>query len=108
MEVLKKEKDSDKVLSGAIFGLYAADDIVSSKGKVLLAKDTLIELKTTDEDGKIQFVADLPIDSRYYIKELAAPDGYVTRNRRNSLLSTRAVEPVLQSMRSPLKMNRLR
>ena len=68
VEVLKKEKDSDKVLSGAIFGLYAA----------LLAKDTLIELKTTDEDGKIQFVADLPIDSRYYIKELAAPDGYVT------------------------------
>ena len=78
VEVLKKEKDSDKVLYGAIFGLYAADDIVSSKGKVLLAKDTLIELKTTDEDGKIQFVADLPIDSRYYIKELAAPDGYVT------------------------------
>ena len=78
VEVLKKEKNSDKVLSGAIFGLYAADDIVSSKGKVLLAKDTLIELKTTDEDGKIQFVADLPVDSRYYIKELAAPDGYVT------------------------------
>lgn len=78
VEVLKKEKDSDKVLSGAIFGLYAADDIVSSKGKVLLAKDTLIELKTTDKDGKIQFVADLPDDSRYYIKELAAPDGYVT------------------------------
>lgn len=78
VEVLKKEKGSDKVLSGAIFGLYAADDIVSSKGKVLLAKDTLIELKTTDEDGKIRFVADLPVDSRYYIKELAAPDGYVT------------------------------
>ena len=78
VEVLKKEKDSDKVLSGAIFGLYAADDIVSSKGKVLLAKDTLIELKTTDEEGKIQFAADLPVDSRYYIKELAAPDGYVT------------------------------
>ena len=78
VEVLKKEKDSDKVLSGAIFGLYAADDIVSSKGKVLLAKDTLIELKTTDEEGKIRFVADLPVDSRYYIKELSAPDGYVT------------------------------
>ena len=78
VEVLKKEKDSDKVLSGAIFDLYAADDIVSSKGKVLLAKDTLIELKTTDEEGKIQFAADLPVDSRYYIKELAAPDGYVT------------------------------
>ena len=74
-----------------------------------MRKTTLIELKTTDEEGKIQFVADLPVDSRYYIKELAAPDGYVTdQERRNSLLSTRAVEPVLQSMRSPLKMNRLR
>lgn len=51
---------------------------LDNKGKVLLAKDTLIELKTTDEEGKIQFVADLPVDSRYYIKELAAPDGYVT------------------------------
>ena len=31
VEVLKKEKDSDKVLSGAIFGLYAADDIFKRK-----------------------------------------------------------------------------
>lgn len=109
VEVLKKEKDSDKVLSGAIFGLYAADDIVSSKGKVLLAKDTLIELKTTDEDGKIQFVADLPVDSRYYIKELAAPDGYVTdQEPQEFTFEYQGSEPVLQSMRSPLKMNRLR
>ena len=30
INVLKKEKDSDKVLSGAIFGLFAAEDITSA------------------------------------------------------------------------------
>ena len=40
--------------------------------------DTLIELKTTDVDGKISFIADLPIDGTYYVKELYAPDGFVT------------------------------
>ena len=51
VNVLKKEKDSDKVLSGAIFGLFAAEDITSASGKVLIEKDTIIELKTTDESG---------------------------------------------------------
>ena len=51
VNVLKKEKDSDKVLSGAIFGLFAAEDIVSASGKVLIEKDTIIELKTTDESA---------------------------------------------------------
>ena len=77
VNVLKKEKDSDKLLSGSIFGLFAADDIVSSSGKVLIEKDTIIELKTTDESGWIHFIADLPISAKYYLKELYAPNGYV-------------------------------
>ena len=77
VNVLKKEKDSDKVLSGAIFGLYAAEDIVSASGKVLIEKDTIIELKTTDESGWIHFMADLPINAKYYLKEIYAPNGYV-------------------------------
>ena len=78
--VLKKEKDSDRVLAGGIFGLFTSDDIVSASGKVLLEADTLIELKTTDEDGIISFIADLPVDGKYYVKELYAPDGFVTTN----------------------------
>lgn len=88
VEVLKKEKDSDKVLSGAIFGLYAADDIVSSKGKVLLAKDTLIELKTTDEDGntvdewvskeEAHIIKGLIVGKKYKMTETKPADGYVT------------------------------
>ena len=77
VNVLKKEKDSDKVLSGAIFGLFAAEDITSAGGKVLIEKDTIIELKTTDESGCIHFIADLPIRAKYYLKEIYAPDGYV-------------------------------
>ena len=77
VNVLKKEKDSDKVLSGAIFGLFAAEDITSAGGKVLIEKDTIIELKATDESGWIHFIADLPIRAKYYLKEIYAPDGYV-------------------------------
>ena len=77
VNVLKKEKDSDKVLSGAIFGLFAAKDITSASGKVLIEKDTIIELKNTDESGWIHFIADLPIRAKYYLKEIYAPDGYV-------------------------------
>ena len=78
MNVLKKEKDTDRVLKGGIFGLYTRNDILSASGKVLMEADTLIELKTTDVDGKISFIADLPIDGTYYVKELYAPDGFVT------------------------------
>lgn len=77
VEVLKKERGTDRVLSGAVFGLFTKEDILSAKGKVLMEADTVIELKTTDADGRIHFVADLPIDGKYYVKELYAPNGFV-------------------------------
>ena len=78
VQVLKKEKDSDRVLKGAIFGLFTAEDIKSVSGNVLLEADEIIEQKTTDENGRITFLADLPVDGKYYVKELQAPDGFVT------------------------------
>lgn len=78
VSVLKKEKDTDRVLEGAIFGLFAGEDILSESGNVLIEADTVIELKTTDADGRIAFVADLPVGYAYYVKELYAPDGFVT------------------------------
>lgn len=78
--VLKKEKDKERVLAGGIFGLFTREDIKNASGDVLLEADTLIELKTTDENGQITFTADLPVDGNYYVKELYAPDGFVTTN----------------------------
>ena len=76
--VLKKEKDTDRVLAGGVFGLYTSEDIKNAKGEVLLEKDSLIEQKATDEKGQITFTADLPVDGKYYVKEISAPDGFVT------------------------------
>lgn len=78
VNVLKKEYGTDRVLEGAVFGLFAKEDIVSATtGKVLIEKNEIIELKTTDANGKITFIADLPIGAEYYVKELYAPDGFV-------------------------------
>lgn len=78
--VLKKKKDAERVLAGGIFGLFTREDIKNVGGDVLMEADTLIELKTTDENGQITFMADLPVDGNYYVKELYAPDGFVTTN----------------------------
>jgi LPXTG-motif cell wall-anchored protein len=86
VNVLKKEKDTDRVLKGGVFGLFAGEDIKSASGKVLIEKDTIIELKTTDENGQITFVADLPVDGSYYVQELYAPDGFVTTNEKQEFV----------------------
>ncbi len=56
-----------------------------TSGKVLMEADEIIELKSTDEEGKITFVADLPIGGTYYVKELYAPDGFVTNDEERNL-----------------------
>ena len=76
--VLKKEKDTERVLAGGVFGLYTSEDIKNAKGEVLLEKDSLIEQRVTDEKGQITFTANLPVDGKYYVKEIFAPDGFVT------------------------------
>ena len=42
--------------------------------------DLYSEELETDENGQITFTADLPVDGNYYVKELYAPDGFVTTN----------------------------
>ena len=74
--VIKKDAETDKALSGAVFGLFAKEDIVNDEGKVIVAADTQIERGVTDEEGKLTFVSDLPL-GQYYVKEIMAPSGYV-------------------------------
>lgn len=78
VHIQKVEKDSNKPLAGGVFGLFTAEDIKSATGKTLVKKDTIIELKSTDAEGKIVFVADLPVDGKFYVQEQYAPNGYVT------------------------------
>lgn len=76
--VVKKEKNTDRVLEGGVFALYTKNDILNAEGEVILKADTMIEQKATDQDGRIVFTADLPINGNYYVKEVQAPAGFVT------------------------------
>ena len=78
VKVVKKEKDSDRVLEGAVFALCVKDDITGADGKVILKADTVIEELATDKEGKLTFTADLPIDFAYYIKETSPAPGFAT------------------------------
>ena len=81
VKVLKKAKDSDRVLEGAVFALCNKDDIVNAKGDVILKADTVIEEQATDKDGKLTFTADLPLGYTYYVKETSPAPGFVTTDQ---------------------------
>ena len=78
VSVLKKEKDSDRVLEGAVFALCAKDDITNKDGKVIMEAGTVIEEKATDKNGNLVFEADLPIGFSYLVKETAPAPGFAT------------------------------
>lgn len=78
VSVLKKEKDSDRVLEGAVFALSAKEDITNKDGSVILEAGTVIEEKATGEDGKLTFEADLPIGFSYTVKETSPAPGFAT------------------------------
>lgn len=77
--VIKKDAETKEALEGAVFGLFAKEDIVNQDGTVVVKADTQIERAVTDKDGKLTFVSDLPL-GQYYVKELEAPKGYVKSN----------------------------
>src|SRR5699024_4640206 len=68
-------KETDKVLAGAEFTIYADQDIYSYDGELLVADGTAIQTVTTGEDGFAKFTVDLPL-AMYQVKETKAPDGY--------------------------------
>ena len=74
--VEKKDSVTGEKLEGVIFGLYAAEDILSNQGEVLVEKDTLLEKKATDTKGTLTFDSDLP-HGKYYVKEEVRKAGYL-------------------------------
>ena len=77
MSVTKLDAEDNKPIAGAVFGLYADEDIKNADGKVIIEKGTLLEKATSDENGKIAFVKDYPF-AKYVARELVKPAGYVT------------------------------
>ena len=76
LSLLKKDAETGKPLEGVVFGLYAQEDIKNAAGEVVVEKDALIELGTTNEEGKLVFQADLP-HGKYYIQEVEHKPGYL-------------------------------
>ncbi len=80
-EILEVVHDKDSITQrigvdageGFIFGLYCQDDIRYADGTQMA--DTLIATGITDADGKLTFAGMYP-HGRYYIKEMAAADGW--------------------------------
>lgn len=88
--VEKQEQETGIPLTGAVYGLYAKEDIMTNIEKeedtgkwvvrdvpeVLCPADTLVAACTTDKIGKGVFDIDLPLGN-YYVRELEAPAGYL-------------------------------
>ena len=82
-----------KMVAGAVYELYTADDIYSIFGELLAAANTLLGTATTDESGLAYFDVDVPLrgehygssdahdwttnSGRYYLREISVPDGYL-------------------------------
>ena len=76
ISVVKQDADTEAAVAGAEFGLYAKNDM-KGHGAVIVKAGTLLGKAVSGEDGKAVFTQNLPF-GEYYIKELAAPDGYVS------------------------------
>ncbi len=74
--VIKRDAETKEALEGAVFGLYAKEDIFNADGRLIVAKDTFVEKAVTGKDGRVTFISDLPL-GKYYVKEMEAPKGYV-------------------------------
>ena len=77
---IKKTDDETGIgLEGAVYGLYAKQDVINADGAVILKADSLIEKSISDVNGELEFNADLPLGD-YYVKEIQAPIGYASSN----------------------------
>ena len=84
--------DNDQI-TGAVYGLYADEDIKKDDGAVVWKKDELIDQKTTTKDKEIYFTrrdADKKETrnfylGKYYVKEIKAPAGYIKDQEKHEL-----------------------
>ena len=82
VNIVKKSENDDVTLKGAVFGLYAAEDITTADGTVLVKSGTLIQSVESDADGNAVFTADIPVDFHYAVEEIQAPEYYYMSSDR--------------------------
>lgn len=87
VDLTKLDLDTETPIEGVVFGLFAIKDIYPlyrplerNVRPALVKAGTLIETAVSDADGKVKFLADLPIsvdDEIYFeIRELEPKEGY--------------------------------
>lgn len=76
LSLIKKNSVNQIPVEGAIYGVYATEDILGRDDTVLVEADSLIQSAKTDENGVADFDADLPI-GMYYVKEIETAPGYL-------------------------------
>ena len=96
--VTKTDSETKEALGGAVFGLFAKEDIVNKDGKVIVKADTQIERTVTGKDGKAAFTSDLPL-GQYYVKEIEAPKGYVKSDKIFDVDASYQGDGVLRTLR---------
>lgn len=79
ISVYKKDYDNEIGLLGAEFTLLAEKNIKNYKGEVVVEAEQVIEVATSNIDGKVTFKSDLPL-TNFMIKETKAPTGYSSNN----------------------------
>lgn len=91
LDVTKLDEETNELLDGAVFGLYAKKDIENYNGDVIINAGDLIETATSDENGKVNFKTDLPLsvddESYFEIKEITPKEGYY-QNEESILVDT--------------------
>lgn len=69
VSIKKKDNTTEKPVQGAVFGLFTADDIYNAAGELIVTKDTLLDMVTTDAEGKAESALELPLMSKDYGKQ---------------------------------------
>lgn len=68
-------KGSDTI-KNVTFGIFADENIVALDG-TMIAPNTLISNAKCDENGKVVFTSDLPLNYGFYVKEIATDEHYI-------------------------------
>jgi uncharacterized surface anchored protein len=83
---------SKNALKGAVFGIFAEEDITTPDGSVQYAAGERVDTLTTDADGKAQSV---PLYlGKYEVREQTAPQGYVLDTAKYEVVLTYAGQAV--------------